>query len=74
MALEKPQPFRLVRLRLEALGFRGIVQTANHAKFVKTAGGHTQTAILPHYQELTVSVIRSIARQAEVPESALLGD
>jgi predicted RNA binding protein YcfA (HicA-like mRNA interferase family) len=61
-----PQPlsFRHVRFKLEAAGFRGISQSANHAKFIKQEHGSVRTAILPHYTELTVSVLESVLRQA----------
>lgn len=72
MPFEKPLSFRAVRLRLETLGFRGISQTTNHAKFIKEQGGNVRTAILPHYTELTVSVLKSIARQAGLQEDDLL--
>ncbi len=73
MPFEKPTPFRIVRLRLEELGFRGISQLGNHAKFIKMQHDDTRTAILPHFNELTVSVLKSIARQAAVDEDLLCG-
>jgi predicted RNase H-like HicB family nuclease/predicted RNA binding protein YcfA (HicA-like mRNA interferase family) len=59
--------FRAVRFRLEAEGFRGITQKPNHAKFIKTTGDTTITAILPHYTELSQAVLSSILRQANLP-------
>jgi predicted RNase H-like HicB family nuclease/predicted RNA binding protein YcfA (HicA-like mRNA interferase family) len=59
--------FRAVRFRLEAAGFRGISQKPNHAKFIKTNGQETITAILPHYTELSNAVLASVLRQAKMP-------
>jgi hypothetical protein len=66
MIIERPLSFRQVRFKLEALGFRGITQSRNHAKFSRVRGNDVQTAILPHYTELTTSVIASVLRQAGV--------
>lgn len=63
--------FLQVRSRLEAEGFRGITQKPNHAKFIKTTGDKTLTAILPHYIELSQAVLYSILRQAGLPHDAL---
>lgn len=73
LPFDKPCSFRAVRLRLESLGFLGISQTANHAKFIRSDGTAVRTAVLPHYTELTVSVLKSIARQAGLKEEELLG-
>jgi predicted RNase H-like HicB family nuclease len=59
--------FRAVRFRIEAEGFTGITQRPNHAKFIKTTGDRTLTAILPHYTELSQAVLCSILRQANLP-------
>ncbi len=56
--------FRQVRFKLEAAGFRGINQRPNHAKFIKQDNDIIRTAILPHYTELSASVVDSILRQA----------
>jgi predicted RNA binding protein YcfA (HicA-like mRNA interferase family) len=55
-----------VRFKLEALGFRGISQKGNHAKFIRQDKDGTRTAILPHYTELTAAVAASILRQAGI--------
>lgn len=64
------KPFRHVRLKLEALGFREITQRPNHAKFSKLEGQEKVSAILPHYTELTSYVVASICRQAGLPPDA----
>jgi predicted RNA binding protein YcfA (HicA-like mRNA interferase family) len=71
--IEQPLSFRRVRLKLQNLGFRGIAQSSNHAKFIKEDGDSIRTAILPHYTELTVSVIASILRQAGISEADFAG-
>lgn len=60
--------FRQVRFRLEAVGFVGISQKPNHAKFIRQIHGSTRSAILPHYTELAKAVVASILRQADLPE------
>ncbi len=69
MPIERPLTFRQVRFKLEAAGFRGISQKGNHAKFIKTEGDRVRTAILPHYTELTVSVIESILLQSGISKA-----
>lgn len=67
--IQEPMSFRRVRFKLEAAGFNEIKQLGNHAKFVKRKDGKIITAILPHYQELSVTVVRSIIRQARMTKS-----
>jgi len=57
-----------VRFKLEALGFRGISQKGNHAKFIRQDKTGTRTAILPHYTELTAAVTASILRQCGISQ------
>ena len=66
MAIDQPISFRHVRFKLEAAGFKGISQKGNHAKFIKMEANGVRTAILPHYQELAVSTVLSILRQAGI--------
>jgi hypothetical protein len=73
LTIEQPLSFRQVRLKLQNLGFRGIAQSSNHAKFIKEEGDSIRTAILPHYTELSVSVIASILRQAGVSQADFAG-
>lgn len=67
MAARAERSFRAVRFRLEAAGFHGIKQKPNHAKFIKTIGQESITAILPHYIDLSNAVLASILRQAKLP-------
>lgn len=56
--------FRKLRFKLEAAGFTEIRQLNNHAKFVHRDGAKIRTAILPHYAEISVSVFKSVLKQA----------
>lgn len=58
--------FRVVRFRLESLGFFEIEQMGNHVKFIKREQQNKEikTVILPHYTDLAGSVVASAARQA----------
>lgn len=57
--------FRNLRFRLEAAGFDHVFQLGSHAKFVCEETPR-RACILPHYKELSASVVQSIFRQAEV--------
>ena len=56
--------FRQIRFKLEAAGFDEVKQLNNHAKFVRRRANEIRTAILPHYQEISKSTLRSILTQA----------
>jgi predicted RNA binding protein YcfA (HicA-like mRNA interferase family) len=73
LTIDRPLSFRAVRMKLQHLGFRGIAQSSNHAKFIKEDGDSIRTAVLPHYTELTVSVIASILRQSGISEAEFAG-
>lgn len=60
--------FRKIRFKLEAAGFNEVKQLGNHAKFIKRDGAVLKTAILPHYQEISDAVLRSILCQAGLSE------
>ncbi len=60
--------FRKLRFKLEAAGFDEVKQLGNHAKFVKRSKSEILTAILPHYQQLSASIVRSVLRQAKISE------
>lgn len=58
--------FRKIRFKLEAAGFDEVKQLGNHAKFVKRVDEKIYTAILPHYREISASILRSVLRQAQI--------
>ena len=60
----KPLPYREVRRKLEAAGFRIVAQRGSHVKFARTMLGGLQTAIVPDHKEIAVGTLRSIIRQA----------
>ena len=60
----RPLPFREVQRRLEAAGFRLVSRRGSHAKFARTTGQGTRTAIVPDHREVAVGTLRSILRQA----------
>jgi predicted RNA binding protein YcfA (HicA-like mRNA interferase family) len=60
----RPLPFREVRRRLEAAGFREVSRKGSHVKFARTTGDGLRTTIVPDHREITVGTLRSILRQA----------
>ncbi|MGC2620279.1 MAG: type II toxin-antitoxin system HicA family toxin [Acidobacteriaceae bacterium] len=61
-----PLPFREVKRRLEAAGFKEASQRGSHVKFVRRTGEIVDTAIFPHKSEIAVGTPRSILRQAHI--------
>ncbi|MGO8946448.1 MAG: type II toxin-antitoxin system HicA family toxin [Ktedonobacterales bacterium] len=57
-------PYREVKRRLEAAGFKEHSQKGSHVKFVKTTGDTVATAIVPNHRLVAVGTLRSILRQA----------
>lgn len=60
----RPLPFREVKARLEAAGFRVHSQRGSHVKFVKETPSGVLVAIVPAHKEIAVGTLRSILRQA----------
>ncbi|MBI2844631.1 MAG: type II toxin-antitoxin system HicA family toxin [Armatimonadetes bacterium] len=62
----KPLPFREVRRRLLAAGFKEVGQEGSHVKFAKKTEEGTRTAVVPHHSEVVVGTLHSILRQAGI--------
>jgi len=62
----KPLPFREVKRKLEAAGFKEAGQTGSHLKFARTTAAGTRTATVPKHQEVAPGTLRSILRQAGI--------
>ena len=62
----KPQPFREVKRRLEAVGFIQTTQKGSHVKFVRRVAELVDTAIVPKKSEIPVGTLRSILSQAHI--------
>jgi len=62
----KPQPFRVVKRRLEAMGFLEAGQKGSHVKFVRRTGEHVDIAVVPKKREVPTGTIRSILNQAHI--------
>jgi len=62
----KPQPFREIKRRLEAVGFVQVSQKGSHVKFARTVGEVVDTAIVPNRKEVPVGTLRSILSQAHI--------
>ena len=60
----KPLPFREIKRRLEAAGFREVSQKGSHVKFFRVSGERTDTVIVPRKHEVPVGTLRSILNQA----------
>lgn len=58
--------FRQIRFKLEAAGFDEVKQLGNHAKFVRRRGDRIDTAILPHYTDISASVLQSVLVQSSI--------
>ncbi len=59
-------PFREVKRRLEAAGFREVSQHGSHVKFAKVTSAGTRTAIVPKHREVAIGTLRSALRQAGI--------
>lgn len=66
MAPLRPLPYREVKRRLEAAGFRFYRQRGSHAKFVREEAGGVRVVIVPAHKEIAVGTLRSILRQAGI--------
>lgn len=64
-----PLPFREVRRRLQAAGFREISRRGSHVKFARSDDEGTRTVIVPEHREIAVGTLRSILRQADLDPS-----
>lgn len=60
----KPLPYREVKRRLEAAGFRIVSQSGSHVKFSKKTQASMLIAIVPEHREVAVGTLRGILRQA----------
>jgi predicted RNA binding protein YcfA (HicA-like mRNA interferase family) len=60
----RPLPFREVKRKLEAAGFREAGQTGSHIKFARITAEGTRTATVPKHREVAAGTLRSILRQA----------
>jgi predicted RNA binding protein YcfA (HicA-like mRNA interferase family) len=66
----RPLPYREVKRKLEAAGFREVGQRGSHVKFAKTlADAGDLVAIVPHHREVAVGTIRGILRQTDLTEA-----
>ncbi len=62
----KPESFREIKRRLEAIGFVEASQRGSHVKFVRRSGEIVDTAIVPRKHEVPVGTLRSILSQAHI--------
>ena len=62
----RPLPYRIVKRKLEAAGFRETATEGSHVKFVKRTDDGVRTAIVPRHRELAVGTLRSILNQAGI--------
>ncbi len=67
----RPLPYREVRRRLEAAGFREFSQKGSHVKFVREDPEGVCVVIVPAHKEIAVGTLRSILRQAGLTWEAL---
>jgi predicted RNA binding protein YcfA (HicA-like mRNA interferase family) len=62
----KPQPFRVVKRRLESAGFVEASQKGSHVKFVRRSDEIVDTAVVPRKSEIPIGTLRSILSQAHI--------
>jgi predicted RNA binding protein YcfA (HicA-like mRNA interferase family) len=62
----RPQSFREIKRRLEAVGFVEASQKGSHVKFVRRSADVVDTAIVPREYEVPVGTLRSILSQAHI--------
>lgn len=62
----KPQPFREIKRRLEAVGFVEVSQKGSHVKFVRRSGETVDVVIVPRKHEISIGTLRSILNQAHI--------
>ena len=62
----RPLPYREVKRRLEAAGFKEVSSKGSHVKFARVTQLGTYTAVVPHHREVPVGTIRSILKQAGI--------
>ena len=60
----RPLPYREVKRKLEAAGFRIISQSGSHVKFTKQTETGTLITIVPVHREIALGTLRGILRQA----------
>lgn len=65
----RPLPFREVKRKLEAAGFREVGQTGSHIKFALATSEGTRTTVVPKHRDIAAGTLRSILRQAGLSES-----
>ena len=66
MARLKPETFREVKRRLQAIGFAEVSQKGSHVKFVRHSESVIDTVIVPKKHEIPVGTLRSILNQAHL--------
>ena len=62
----RPLPFREVKRKLEAAGFKEVSTKGSHVKFARVTQQGTYTAIVPQHREVLVGTLRSILKQAGI--------
>lgn len=66
----RPQPFRVIKRRLEAMGFVEASQKGSHVKFVRRTREHVDIAVVPKKSEIPIGTLRSILNQAHIDPEA----
>ncbi|MCA1618163.1 MAG: type II toxin-antitoxin system HicA family toxin [Acidobacteria bacterium] len=62
----RPLPYRELKRKLEAAGFKEVSSKGSHVKFARVTQLGTYTAVVPHHREVPVGTIRSIIKQAGI--------
>lgn len=67
----KPQPFRVVKSKLEKAGFVEVSQSGSHIKFARTTSDGTRTATIPKHREIAPGTLRSMPAPSGLERSAI---
>ena len=63
----RPLPYREVKRKLEAAGFKEVSSKGSHVKFAKVTQLGTYTAVVPHHREVPSAPFAAFSSR---PESA----
>ena len=66
----RPQPFRVIKRRLETLGFVEARQKGGPVKFGRRTREHVDIAVVPKKSEIPIGTFRSILNHAHIDPEA----
>lgn len=64
----KPLSYRIVKRKLENLGFSIVSQKGSHIKFIKNTNDGIITTIVPFHSEISAGTLKSILKQGFISQ------